>query len=225
MHRWVWDLHYSTPNVPHFEYPISAVPHDTPRTPLGPLALPGEYTVRLTANGHTYSAPLTVKMDPRVKTPPAGLEQQFSLEMRLASELTRSTDAVKEARSVFDQLQKFGSKPNGPAADSLKALQTKVGALLGKGGKPSGGPPQATLATESGNVGTLYGSIGQSDAAPTDAQIAAASDVERKLSPLLLQWETIKKSDLQKVNQQLHSAAIPELRLDSPTEPADVDKE
>jgi photosystem II stability/assembly factor-like uncharacterized protein len=227
MHRWVWDLHYSTPNPPSYEYPISAVPHDTPRSPLGPLALPGEYTARLTANGHTYSAPLTIKMDPRVKIPSGSLEQQFSLEMRLASALTQSTDAVKEARSVFDQLKKLDNQPNGTASDSLKVLEAKVGALLGKGPpvKPSGGPSQPTLAGENGNAAGLYGSVGQSDAAPTDVQIAAASDVERKIALLLAQWGNIKKSDLQKANQQLHGAALPELRLDSPTEPADVDEE
>ena len=66
MHRWVWDLHYPSPASSRHEYPISAVPYDTPRSPLGPLAVPGEYTAKLTVNGHTFTAPLTVKIDPRV---------------------------------------------------------------------------------------------------------------------------------------------------------------
>ena len=66
MHRWVWDLRYPTPTATRYEYPISAVPHDTPRTPQGPLALPGTYRVRLTANGKALTAPLTIKIDPRV---------------------------------------------------------------------------------------------------------------------------------------------------------------
>src|SRR5262249_15679507 len=36
MHRWVWDLRYATPNSTQHEYPISAVPHKTPRNPRGP---------------------------------------------------------------------------------------------------------------------------------------------------------------------------------------------
>src|SRR5205085_671857 len=65
MHRWVWDLHYSAPQSTHRDYPIAAVPYDTPRVPTGPDALPGQYTVRLTASGQTYTAPLTIRMDPR----------------------------------------------------------------------------------------------------------------------------------------------------------------
>jgi photosystem II stability/assembly factor-like uncharacterized protein len=227
MHRWAWDLHYATPNAPHYEYPISAVPGNTPRSPLGPLALPGEYSARLVANGHTYTMPLTVKMDPRVNTSPAGIQQQFNLEMRLASDLTQSTIANGEARSLFDQLHKLDGKVNGSAANLLTTLETKVGAILGKSAPvlPGGGPPQATLAQENGNIGTLYGSVGQSDAAPTAAQIAAITDVERALAPLLQQWNSIKQSDLPSVNQQLHSAELPELRLDPLAEPADVDEE
>ena len=71
MHRWVWNLHYATPETLGHGYPIAAVPHDTPLYPLGPRALPGVYTVKLTANDHTYSQMLTVKEDPRVHVTPA----------------------------------------------------------------------------------------------------------------------------------------------------------
>ena len=84
LHRWVWDLHGTPPDSLRHGYPIAAVPHATPRMPEGPNVLPGVYTVKLTADGRQLTAPLTVKMDPRVKTPPAGLEQQYEAEKQLA---------------------------------------------------------------------------------------------------------------------------------------------
>ena len=33
MHHWEWDLRATTPTATSYEYPISAVPHRTPRTP------------------------------------------------------------------------------------------------------------------------------------------------------------------------------------------------
>jgi len=62
MHRWVWDLRPTPP---------------APRTGGGgggggfgrgaALALPGRYTMKLTVGGQSYTQPLTLKMDPRVK--------------------------------------------------------------------------------------------------------------------------------------------------------------
>ena len=61
------------------EYPISAIPRDTPRGPAGPLALPGPYTVRLTVDGTALEQPLKLRMDPRIATPPEGLAAQLAL--------------------------------------------------------------------------------------------------------------------------------------------------
>jgi photosystem II stability/assembly factor-like uncharacterized protein len=216
MHRWVWDLHYPSPASMQQQYPISAVPCDTPRSPLGPLAVPGEYTARLTVNGNTFTTPLMVKIDPRVNTPAAGLEQQFNLEVRLASELTTSTEAVKQARSVLDQLHKIGSQPSGALAESIKALDQKVTAIL-KGAAPAvaGAAPEPTLARENGAIGTLYDGVGQADAAPTAAQVSAVADTERDLSAVMKRWEDFKKSDLPALNLQLKGAKLPEIHLES----------
>src|SRR6202040_3137588 len=58
MHRFVWDLHYGSPPALRHEYPISALYGNTPGEPLGALALPGKYEVRLTVNGRTLKQPL-----------------------------------------------------------------------------------------------------------------------------------------------------------------------
>src|SRR5260370_1238232 len=73
MHRFVWDLHYAPPASLSHEYPISATYRDTPLEPRGPWVLPGSYVVQLTVSGKAYTQPLTVRMDPHVRTPVAGL--------------------------------------------------------------------------------------------------------------------------------------------------------
>jgi hypothetical protein len=84
MHRFVWDLHYARPAGMRTSFPIAAVYGNTAREPNGVWALPGTYTVRLTVNGQSYTQPLTVAMDPRVKTLPAALLRQFTLSKQLA---------------------------------------------------------------------------------------------------------------------------------------------
>ena len=153
MHRWVWDLHYPAPDSTRHDYPISAIPGDTPRYPLGPTALPGSYTARLTANGKSYTATFTVKMDPRVKTSTAGLEKKFQLETRLASLLSETSRAVMQAGSLHEPLEKLSQQATGAAHESVKAFQTKLAAVLGA---PGGffAPPtsEITLARVNGEV-------------------------------------------------------------------------
>jgi len=64
MHRFIWDLHAAPAGGPHEEYPISAIYQDTPGTQ-GEWMPPGNYTVKLTVDGKTYSQPVMVKPDPR----------------------------------------------------------------------------------------------------------------------------------------------------------------
>ncbi len=77
-HRFLWDLHYKPLNLPP-SYPISAVYQNTAPDPTSPWAMVGNYTVKLTVNGKTYSQNFALKIDPRVATPTEKLQQQHDL--------------------------------------------------------------------------------------------------------------------------------------------------
>jgi len=98
MHRFVWDLR-ETPPLADQDLPISAVPHDTPRTPQGSLVLPGVYTVRLDVDGRTLQRPLEVVMDPRVVISNEALETQYQLATRLTMLANKSYEAAAKARN------------------------------------------------------------------------------------------------------------------------------
>jgi hypothetical protein len=98
MNRFVWDLREPPPLAMSQDLPISAVPHDTPRTPEGPLVLPGVYTVRLDVDGRTMQRHLPVVMDPRVVISTQALAAQYDLATRLISLANKSYDAAVKAR-------------------------------------------------------------------------------------------------------------------------------
>lgn len=214
MHRWVWDLHYPAPASTRHDYPISAIPGDTPRYPLGPTVLPGSYTARLTANGKSYTASFTVKMDPRVKTSAIGLEKKFELEKRLASSLSETSEAVLQAGSLRDSLQKLSQQASGETSSLLEAFQNKLAALLG-GSPGSSAAGEITLTRVNGEVQVLYGQVWQADAEPTAAQSAAAASTESEASNAMKKWDTLKSSDLSALNQALRSANLPEVHVES----------
>jgi photosystem II stability/assembly factor-like uncharacterized protein len=210
MHRWIWDLRYAPPTSALHEYPIAAVPHNTPRYPLGPLALPGRYSVRLTANGVTQSSRFDLRMDPRVKVTGSGLRQKFDLEMRLASAITRSSEAVSQARSVQEQLA-HAAKERPSIGDAANALAKRVTVLL-EGEQENSASP--TLKSANNDSVDLYKEVEKADAAPTTAQVNAAMHVEAELGEALKIWDQIKMKDLPALNLQLPVAGLPQIRLD-----------
>jgi hypothetical protein len=123
LHRFVWDLHHERPAVSTFGYPISAILGDTPRTPLGSWALPGEYSVRLTAAGRTRTVPLAVRMDPRVKAPTADIAAQHQLSRTLDSALRRLQPALTAARGR--------AEAGATRAQELQRLSATVAQLFG----------------------------------------------------------------------------------------------
>jgi hypothetical protein len=212
MHRWVWDLHYTVPDSMRHDYPISAVPHDTPRYPLGPNALPGNYTVRLSVDGKTSTAPLTVKMDPRVKTSPAGLQKKFETEAHLASIMSESTQALHQGASIRSQLDKLTEKGNASVKTSAPEFEKKLNALLGSTGGFFAPPsPEVSLSRLNGQASGLYQQVWNVDAEPTTAQLQAGGIIDHDREDVMRRWNEFKQTDLPAMNRLLRQANIPEI--------------
>jgi hypothetical protein len=215
MHRWVWNLHYPPPAVLKRDLPISAIPHDTPFAPQGPRALPGEYTVKLTASGQTLSQKLTVKMDPRVTTTAAGLRQQFEIETAIADALRQDYNTLQQVRSVRSQLKSLlipaktlPASVSSPINDLEKAAESL------EGGEPTPGRANTgTLVGMNSALKTVYEAVDSADAAPTSQQLATLGDLQRSLAPLLVRWNQIKSRDVAALNEKLRSANLPEVKI------------
>jgi photosystem II stability/assembly factor-like uncharacterized protein len=220
MQRFVWDLHYPEPKAENHDYPISAIYMDTPRGPLGPVVMPGEYNVKLTVGGRTYTRPLTVELDPRVKTPRAGLQQQFALSMQTAEGMTASFDALEQIKRVRAQIKELRARAGiAPAlSDSLAALDRKASALVGEGSGGRGArgaalPSTANLEQIHGSLATLLDVLQGADAAPTTQAVSASAQLQTQLRAALSDWDNLKRTDVESVNAQLRAANLPPLAL------------
>ncbi|MEA2767012.1 MAG: hypothetical protein QOK07_3416, partial [Gemmatimonadaceae bacterium] len=197
-HRFVWDLHYAPPKVLDHGYPISAIYGDTPRNPLGPAVLPGEYTVRLIAGGRSYSQPLTVKMDPRAPISAAGLKLQHDLGVRMNDAIGRdfaALDEVRRQRGIL-KTQREGAKA-GEVADSLVALDTMLGTI--ESGPRTGAAEN--LVRLNGELAGILDTVEGADMDPTSQVVAAANDLERSLASVLAQWSEIQRTRLRRNSQ------------------------
>ena len=210
MHRWVWDLRATAPTATSYSYPIAAVPHRTPLVPQGPLVVPGTYTVRLTVDGKSETAPLLVRMDPRVHMSQSELEALHTAQTTMASSLDELAKADLQAHSVMEQV----SAVQDPAlakqlATSSAALKT---ILDGTGPNATKRLPGIDEVTAEATL--LYGELEQADANPTAALLAAASHVQKEGTEVLPGWEQFKQTQLPQMNQQIRNAHHPEINPD-----------
>jgi len=218
MHRFVWDLHYSAPESVKHEYPISAIYRDTPRSPLGPAVLPGSYTVEITVNGKSYTQPLTVKMDPRVKASEDDLRRQFELEIGIVEAMNQSYDALQQVRNLREQLRSVkGRVRQGQMQQEVDTLERRLSDLDGT----EGGWGALFLSTPEGrsltrlNVGlkTLLAAVDSADTAPTKAESDTFRDAQTAVKEQLALWNEIKTKDVPALNSQLQKSGLPALDL------------
>ena len=222
MHRWVWDLHYTTPASAHYEYPISAVPHETPRVPQGPLALPGNYQARLTVNGLAKIASFKVKMDPRVKATEAELATLFTLESQLSESVDASGQAALEAHSLREQIAMLEPIADAKIKDRLVKLDKDIELALDVTPKTGSSEEIPGIDAAAGTVRGLYLQVGQADAAPTVAQTQAGEHVIKEVTDAVKTWDHLKQTEIADLNKALHRAKLPELNLkQSPTDMPD----
>ena len=198
VHRFTWDLRFD----PFGEDPdagdegaTGAVPHHTYDLPYSPWAPPGTYTARLTVDGKRYEQPITVRLDPRVKTPASELTQLNTLTRELYDAAGQAHNAYTEARALIARL--------GSGADAA-ALKTRIeaiappegGARRGRGFGPGagGGAPEHTLASVSQAAMAAAMAMQGADIAPTAGQVAAAAKARADVKAMIDQWSTLKAS-------------------------------
>ncbi|MBS1858796.1 MAG: glycoside hydrolase [Acidobacteria bacterium] len=193
MHRYTWDMHYTPLTVGGgrggANYPMQAIAHDTAPAITSIWAAPGRYTVRLTAGGKTYTQPLTLKMDPRVKTTPLGLQQQYTLSRQLYDDILKAQKAAAELNGLRAKLQ----------GEALKEATAILGSTGGRGGRGGGGGGRGAIAagpeTLSSIPNSLAGLMRQleaADVAPSSQLTAAIVDRHAQLTRLLARASAIR---------------------------------
>ena len=220
MHRFVWDMHWQPmPGALQFLDANQAVKHETPVMASSPWVMPGNYTIKLTVGGKTYTQPLAVRMDPRVKTSVADLQQQFDKSMQAYQEAMSASEALGQVRDM--EIQAAARK----SSDKLAAYEKQLEALSGpKATSPFAfffhrGPPN--LGSVGGDLQMLLARMQGADQAPTAADLAALDKTGAELKSLMDRWNTLKGQPLTEVNGALRQAKQPPLTLAKAIAPID----
>jgi photosystem II stability/assembly factor-like uncharacterized protein len=190
-HRLVWDLRWAPPPTAARDYSISAVAgRGTVMEPQGPLALPGAYTVRLTAGGRSSEQSLDLVLDPRVHVSDAALRDQLALALQIRDALTQRVRIAGEAGRAaarLDSLLATGKLQRGPASDARR-LRVAVQEVLS--GLPDG-------------LSSLETAVQSADRAPP-AQVREAFEEEAAaLARQRARWDALRSRELPALHARL----------------------
>ncbi len=187
--RAVWDLRWSGAER------IRNAKIDWGNPAYGPVAVPGTYTVTLTVDGRSTSAPIVVKPDPRSKASQADLEAQQAFALDVRDTFSRITENVNRLRAVSGQLKARntalkGHAPSAPLVKASEAALTKIEAFEEEIHNPSAQVVYDILAMKGGaklysRVSPLLDFVIDGDGAPTQGAREVFADQKRELE----EWE------------------------------------
>jgi hypothetical protein len=235
MHRFAWDMHYQPLDgggrLGGPTLPIAAIAYNTVPAPSTPWVNPGRYTVKLTVNGKSYSQPMVVKQDPRVKTAALAMQQVYTLSKGAYYGALDAQSAATQARHVREQIATLKPQASGPVAQALADLDTKIeklegtppGAAGGRGGRGAAGPGQGgggrrgaaplaspdSLSGASASLAGVMNLLQGADVRPTAVQLEAIAGARTAASQAMARWTAVKTVDLLALNTQLKAAGLP----------------
>jgi photosystem II stability/assembly factor-like uncharacterized protein len=217
LNRFVWDLRYegSTP-VPHA--PLWGGGNG------GPVALPGKYQARLTVLGKSYTAPIEIQPDPRLKVTQEDLTKQFDLLIKIRDKQTETDDAIIQIRDLRDQINAVNKRmKNDPRekaiAEQGKALDKKMTAVeeaLIQTKAKSGQDVLNYPVRLNNDLAALAGTVESADTAPTKQSYEVFDLVSKQVDEQLAKWKEIVETDVASYNNFVKQKEVPMLILAQP---------
>jgi photosystem II stability/assembly factor-like uncharacterized protein len=203
LNRFVWDLRCAGPHeIPH----AGAVYSDW--SPDRPLAVPGKYEIRLTAQGTTLTQPLQLRLDPRVKASVADLQKQFELAVKIRDEVSKASDTVNQILDLEAQLKGLQIRLAGDAGGEPVIALAKTVAAKADAVADALYNPDIKASEDSLNypirlryqLAGLGDVVDSADAAPTAQSYTLYQTLSRRLDAQLDRWHEIESKDVHALN-------------------------
>jgi hypothetical protein len=194
-----------------------AVPHRTYPTVNAPWAPAGAYTVRLNVSGHEYTQPLTVRLDPRVKTSSVAMAQVATLSREMWSSSLAAYDAYRTVRALSVSLATMSGADVAAFKASLDSVAPESprgrAARFRRRGPPTGTP---TLIASSNSLMAAAMAMQSADVAPTAVQVASCTSARGQGALSMARWNSLRTTGLAALNASRRAAGQPAITMPGP---------
>jgi photosystem II stability/assembly factor-like uncharacterized protein len=210
MNRFTWDMRYPDATV----FPHMILWSGNTR---GPVAIPGNYTVKLTVNGKTETQPFTIVRDPRLKTTPEQYRAQLALALQIRDKLSQTNQAVIDIRVAKQQLNSYMTMwKDNPAAkkivDTAKDLTerlSKVEAELYQVKNQANEDPLNYPIRLNNRLAALNGTVQANDEGPTKQTSMVYEEVATETNAQLNAARKLLTDDIAVFNKLVKDSNIP----------------
>jgi hypothetical protein len=208
MNRLVWDLRMSDPaQIPGAFY--------SGPTPRGALVPPGRYQVKLTLDGQSRTAPLTVIADPRVKNSEAAIAAKTALAVATARDidrLHRAVNGIRKTRAELDRADKaLASNASAPLAAKAAAIDSAMTPIEESLMQVDMKGSEANLAFPgmlNERLATFALNLDDADTAPTTQGLATYQSLHDQLEAELAQWAALKSGQIAAFSTAASAAGV-----------------
>jgi hypothetical protein len=206
LNQFNWNLRY--PDATRFDGMIFWAGNVT-----GPLALPGTYTVRLTAGGDVQSQTFVVRADPRWKVSMEDLVAQFNFLIQVRDRVSDANDAVISARDVKAQVNdRLKQAPQlGDQGKTLNSKVTDVESEIYQIKNQSSQDPLNYPIKLNNKIAALLGMAGSSPGRPPAQAVQVFKELSGKLDVQARRMDKVYADDLKAFNEQLKKLGLPEV--------------
>jgi photosystem II stability/assembly factor-like uncharacterized protein len=215
IHRLNWDLRH--PGASDFPGLIMWAANSR-----GPVAPPGAYQVRVTADGESRTQPFAIRREPHLlaDVSDADLQKQFDLAMKVRNRESEANEAVLLVRGIKPQIKDRASKLDskaGPTAKALDDLDKSLSAVEGEiyqVKNQSGQDPLNYPIKLNNKIAALQGVIESADDPPTDQSYEVFEMLSTRLGAQLAALDNTVKTRLPQVNQLLQKQKLAPIKAE-----------
>ena len=179
----------------------------------GPYAIPGKYSVRLTVDGQSVSAPLEILRDPRTPGSDADLAASLKLQLRIREDVSETADMINRIeieRRALEEIQRGlpAEQHREVALKATAALMEKLVAVEDRLLEPAARLSDdkyyqqvyrvyMNLLWLAGEVGPGAGDVaGGFNFKPTDTSIAVLATIEKDLTDARVAYRAVMDNDV-----------------------------
>jgi hypothetical protein len=206
MNRFTWNMRY--PDARTFPGIIMWA-----ASPQGPIAPPGRYQVKLTANGVTKTQDFEIRRNAAASgVTDADLAAQFTLARQINEKVTAANEAVVRIRAIKDQIaDRTGKTADAALKKAGTALAERLtdveGEIYQHRNRSSQDPLNYPIRLNN-KLAALQGVVEGGDSRPTDQSYVVFKELSGRLDKELARLEAVVKADLAAFNKLLTAAKL-----------------